>query len=148
MYLGLYSALGRKHIVNVRSLIAERGYRSSPDDIRRFREQLVAEAERADIGRLWQSPDFYNMSGCRDLCFHVQEHRLTIPQIKTFLDDNGLTFIGFVVDPRSQNEVESQFPNEERARPLAPLRDRAPNMFSGQYHFWLQKPQRTVIDAE
>jgi 2-polyprenyl-3-methyl-5-hydroxy-6-metoxy-1,4-benzoquinol methylase len=34
MYLGLYSALGRKHIVNVRSLIAERGYRSSPDHIR------------------------------------------------------------------------------------------------------------------
>ena len=37
MYLGLYSALGRQHIVNVRQLIAERGYRSSPDDIRRFR---------------------------------------------------------------------------------------------------------------
>src|SRR4030095_9892868 len=31
MYLGLYSALGRTHIVNVRSLIAERGYRSSAD---------------------------------------------------------------------------------------------------------------------
>jgi hypothetical protein len=52
------------------------------------------------------------MSGCRDLCFHVQEHRLTIPQIKAFLDENGLAFIGFVVDPDSQNEVESQFPNE------------------------------------
>jgi SAM-dependent methyltransferase len=38
-------------------LIAERGYRSSPGDIRRFREQLVAEGERPDIGRLWQSPD-------------------------------------------------------------------------------------------
>jgi tetratricopeptide (TPR) repeat protein/SAM-dependent methyltransferase len=144
MYLGLYSALGRKHIVNVRSLIAERGYRSSPDDIRRFREQLVADAERSDIGRLWQSPDFYNMSGCRDLCFHVQEHRLTIPQIKTFLDDNGLTFIGFVVDPRSQNEVESRFPNEDELDRWHRYETGHPNMFSGQYHFWLQKPQRTA----
>jgi tetratricopeptide (TPR) repeat protein/SAM-dependent methyltransferase len=144
MYLGLYSALGRKHIVNVRSLIAERGYRSSPEDIRRFREQLVAEAERHDIGRLWQSPDFYNMSGCRDLCFHVQEHRLTIPQIKTFLDDNGLAFIGFVVDPRIQNEVESQFPNEGELDRWHRYETEHQNMFSGQYHFWLQKPQRTA----
>jgi tetratricopeptide (TPR) repeat protein/SAM-dependent methyltransferase len=141
MYLGLYSALGRKHIVYVRSLIAERGYRSSPEDIRRFREQLVAEGERPDIGRLWQSPDFYNMSGCRDLCFHVQEHRLTIPQIKAFLDGNGLTFIGFVVDPRSQNEVESQFPNESELDRWHRYETGHPNMFSGQYHFWLQKPR-------
>jgi tetratricopeptide (TPR) repeat protein/SAM-dependent methyltransferase len=142
MYLGLYSALGRQHIVAVRQMIAERGYRSSPDDIRRFREQLVAEGERSDIGRLWQSPDFFNMSGCRDLCFHVQEHRLTIPQIKTFLDENGLTFIGFVVDPRSQNEVESQFPNEAELDRWHRHETAHPNMFSGQYHFWLQKPQR------
>ncbi len=141
MYLGLYSALGRTHIVNVRGLIAERGYRSSPEDIRRFREQLVAEGERPDIGRLWQSPDFYNMSGCRDLCFHVQEHRLTIPQIKTFLDDNGLRFIGFVVDPRSQTEVESQFPNESELDRWHRYETEHQNMFSGQYHFWLQKPR-------
>jgi tetratricopeptide (TPR) repeat protein/SAM-dependent methyltransferase len=140
MYLGLYSALGRQHIVNVRCLIAERGYRSSPDDIRRFRRDLVAEGERPDIGRLWQSPDFYNMSGCRDLCFHVQEHRLTIPQIKSFLDNNGLRFIGFVVDPRSQNEVESQFPNEAELDRWHRYETEHQNMFSGQYHFWLQKP--------
>jgi tetratricopeptide (TPR) repeat protein/SAM-dependent methyltransferase len=139
MYLGLYSALGRTHIVNVRSLIAERGYRSSSDDIRRFREQLVAEAEHNDIGRLWQSPDFYNMSGCRDLCFHVQEHRLTIPQIKAFLADNGLDFIGFVVDPRTQHEVESQFPDESELDRWHRHETAHPNMFSGQYHFWLQK---------
>ena len=141
MYLGLYSALGRQHIVNVRGLIAERGYRSTPEDIRRFREQLVAEGERPDIGRLWQSPDFYNMSGCRDLCFHVQEHRLTIPQIKAFLDENGLTFIGFVVGPRSQNDVESQFPNDSELDRWHRYETGHPNMFSGQYHFWLQKPQ-------
>jgi len=140
MYLGLYSALGRQHIVGVRKLIAERGYRSNPDGIRRFRQDLVAEGERSDIGRLWQSPDFYNMSGCRDLCFHVQEHRLTIPQIKTFLADNGLTFIGFVVDPRSQNDVESQYPNEGELDRWHRYEIAHPNTFSGQYHFWLQKP--------
>ena len=84
------------------------------------------------------------MSGCRDLCFHVQEHRLTIPQIKAFLDDNGLAFIGFVVDPRSQHEVESQFPNEAELDRWHSYETAHPNMFSGQYHFWLQKPLRTA----
>ena len=142
MYLGLYSALGRKHIVNVRSLIAERGYRSSPDDIRRFREQLVAEAEHSDIGRLWQSPDFYNMSGCRDLCFHVQEHRLTIPQIRTFIDENNLVFLGFVIDPKTLLEVQSQFPDEPTELDRwHRYETEHQDAFSGQYHFWMQKPR-------
>ncbi len=141
MYLGLYSALGRQHIVATRDLIARRGYRSTPADIRRFRQDLVAEAERSDIGRLWQSPDYYNMSGCRDLCFHVQEHRLTIPQINAFLADNGLKFIGFVVDPRTQHDVESRFPHEGELDRWHRYETEHPNMFSGQYHFWLQKPR-------
>jgi hypothetical protein len=81
------------------------------------------------------------MSGCRDLCFHVQEHRLTIRRSRPS-DDKGLTFIGFVVDPRSQNEVESQFPNEAELDRWHRYETGHPNMFSGQYHFWLQKPQR------
>jgi tetratricopeptide (TPR) repeat protein/SAM-dependent methyltransferase len=140
MYLGFYSALGRQHIVAVRNLIAERGYRSSPEDIRRFRQDLVVQGERSDIGRPWQSPDFFNISACRDLCFHVQEHRLTIPQIKAFLNDNGLTFIGFVVDPRRQHEAESQFPNDNELDRWHRYETKHQNMFSGQYHFWLQKP--------
>ena len=42
MQVGLYSALARQHIVAARTLIAERGYRSMPDDIRRFREDIMA----------------------------------------------------------------------------------------------------------
>jgi len=141
MYLGLYSALGRAHIVAVRELIEERGYRRSVNDIRRFRQDLV-DGDFPHVGRFRQSPDFYNMSGCRDLCFHVQEHRLTIPQIKAFIDENKLTFLGFVVDPKTRHAVDSEHPGEVHDLDRWHRYESAhPNLFSGQYHFWLQKPR-------
>ena len=43
--------------------------------------------------------DFYSTSECRDLLFHVQEHRMTLPQIKAFLVAQELQFLGFEIDP-------------------------------------------------
>ena len=31
--------------------------------------------------------DFFSLSMCRDLVFHVKEHRVTLPWIKSTLDD-------------------------------------------------------------
>ena len=39
--------------------------------------------------------DFFTTGECRDLLFHVQEHQFTIPEIKNFLAEIGLTFLGF-----------------------------------------------------
>jgi hypothetical protein len=49
---------------------------------------------------LVQTVDFYSMSGCRDMFFNVMENRLTIPDIKAFLDNEGLSFLGFELDPK------------------------------------------------
>ena len=38
----------------------------------------------------------------RDLLFHVQEHRFTIPKIKDCLAQLGLTFCGFEADKKVQ----------------------------------------------
>ena len=39
--------------------------------------------------------DFFTLSECRDLLFHVHEHRHTLAQIADFLTENDLTFLGF-----------------------------------------------------
>ena len=57
-----------------------------------------------------ESPDFYSMSGCRDLLFHVMEHRFTIPRIKTFLNEQSLAFLGFNLDPQMIEKFQKQFP--------------------------------------
>ena len=46
MQVGLYSELARQNVVAARALIAERGYRPIPDDIRRCREDIMAPTTR------------------------------------------------------------------------------------------------------
>ena len=93
MRIGLYSNLARRVIAEARARIAARGYRATADDIRRCRQDIIREAEHWKT--LIGAKDFYSMSGCRDLLFNVMEHRFTIPEIASFLNDNDLSFLAF-----------------------------------------------------
>ncbi|MFQ3456496.1 methyltransferase domain-containing protein [Bradyrhizobium sp. UFLA01-814] len=105
MRIGLYSSLARRVIVEARDRIAARNYRATAYDIKRCRQDIFREADK------WKpligAKDFYSMSGCRDLLFNVMEHRLTIPEIATFLSEHGLTFEGF--EPFDDPAVLEQF---------------------------------------
>lgn len=80
MHLGLYSETARRGVSAARAFIAAGGYRAQPDDIRRCRDDLIAAQPDNPVTR-WA--DFFSTSACRDLLFHVEEHRVTIPQIKS-----------------------------------------------------------------
>jgi SAM-dependent methyltransferase len=140
LYLGLYSEIGRQQVVAARTRIEQLGYRRTASDIRRFRDDLVG-GSFPEVGRLWGSPDFFSMSNCRDLCFHVQEYRHTIPQIKAFIEEQRLTFLGFVIDPKKQHEVEELYPGEHDLDRWHCYEVEHPNTFSGMYNFWMQKPR-------
>ena len=90
MRIGLYSEIGRRDVVALQRIVAERGYAATEHDIRRCRQDLIAKPEPRFVSIL-HSPDFYSTSACRDLLFHVQEHRMTLPQIGEFLAAHGLT---------------------------------------------------------
>jgi 2-polyprenyl-3-methyl-5-hydroxy-6-metoxy-1,4-benzoquinol methylase len=137
MFVGLYSALARRSLASARTLIDERGYRATAEDIRCFRQDL--------IGRGGMPPfaDFSSTSGCRDLLFHVMEHQFTIPQIRKFLDAHQLTFLGF---SQLQHDVYKQFrqlfPAAGAAGDLASweaFEQTHPLTFRGMYKFWVQK---------
>lgn len=110
MRLGLYNEGGaaRRSIVKARALVAERGYRSTVDDIRKCRQEIFSDND----GR-WKTiistADFYSMSGVRDLLFHVMEHQFTITQISEFLAQHGLSFLGFEAEPQVIQLFERQF---------------------------------------
>ena len=57
-----------------------------------------------------QTVDFYGTSGCRDMFFNVMEHRLTIPNIKSFLHEVGFSFLGFDLDPKIIEQFRQQNP--------------------------------------
>jgi 2-polyprenyl-3-methyl-5-hydroxy-6-metoxy-1,4-benzoquinol methylase len=77
MKIALYSEIARVDIVAARTAIAERGYAATPQDIRRYREELA----EPDLLKFSRMGDFYSVSECRDLLFHVLEHRFTLPAI-------------------------------------------------------------------
>jgi tetratricopeptide (TPR) repeat protein/2-polyprenyl-3-methyl-5-hydroxy-6-metoxy-1,4-benzoquinol methylase len=143
MALGLYSKTARRHLVKARELIAADGYSATPDDIRRLREDLTAKDAGAELQWLSRLSDFYSTSDCRDLLFHVREHRLTLGQIDAFLVESGLRFIGFELDPGALHKYRARFNDDP---PCTNLRNWArfeaenPDTFIGMYQFWVQKP--------
>jgi tetratricopeptide (TPR) repeat protein/2-polyprenyl-3-methyl-5-hydroxy-6-metoxy-1,4-benzoquinol methylase len=138
MRLGFYSEIARRHVVQARKIIAAHGYGSIPDDIRRFRQEVNVELQwLRNIG------EFYSTSECRDLLFHVQEHRLTLGQIESFLGESGLHFLGFNLDTHVLHQYRARFtddPSMTNLRNWARFEADNPDTFAGMYHFWLQKP--------
>ena len=143
MRLGLYSQIARQAVVAARQFIAERRYPPTSDGIRRCRQDLMDSEEPFD--KVIKSSDFFSTSECRDLLFHVQEHRFTVPQVKDALQRAGLNFIGFSVGPRVVKEFAARFPDDTARTNLDNwhrLEREFPDMFAGMYDFWAQKPQR------
>ena len=144
MRVGVYSETARRSIVEARALIAERGYRPTIDDIRKFREEIF----RTDIDGRWRiitgSADFYSISGCRDLLFNVMEHRFTIPQISKIVGEHEVSFLGFEAEPQVIQLFQRQFP----AAPLTNLQHwhalemANPGAFRYMYIFSVRKDLR------
>jgi 2-polyprenyl-3-methyl-5-hydroxy-6-metoxy-1,4-benzoquinol methylase len=95
MTIGLYSEYSRRGIVKAREMIKEKGFTSSLEDIRKCRDYMLTLPESDLLRKLTMWRDFYSVSDCRDLLFHVQEHRFTLLQIKDCLNQLGLEFAGF-----------------------------------------------------
>src|SRR5258708_6740848 len=138
MHVGLYSELARHDIAAARQFIAERGYRPTVDDIRRCRQDLL----NSPLKGVARAGDFFSTSECRDLLFHIQERRLTIPEIKFFLTENDLKFIGFEFAPPIMQHYRNTFGGDRFTRDLdrwhAFETDR-PDTFANMYQFWVQK---------
>lgn len=142
MKLGFYSEAARRNIVKARNYIGKQGYRSTAEDIRRCRQDLLAPGESHDFGSIFKSSDFFSLSNCRDLLFHVQEHHLTLTNIEAFLRDNHLRFLGFEIDPRILRAYKLRFPEDRAAINLKQwqvFENEKPDTFFGMYQFWIQK---------
>jgi len=113
MRVGLYSETARRSIIEARALIAGRGYQPTADGIRALRQTIVRERDEPRWRSIVQTLDFYSTSGCRDIFFHVMEHRFTIPEIKSFLDQNGLRFLGFELDRKVIDKFQARFPGAD-----------------------------------
>jgi len=145
MKIALYSEAARQDIVDGRLLISEKGYTSSHEDICKCRQEMIRMAEGGNsvMGTICNGRDFFSLSNCRDLLFHVQEHRFTVPQIQSALKDLKLNFLGFEIrDQAALRMFKETYPQKHALTSLPDWHDfeRAnPYTFRGMYQFWCKK---------
>src|SRR5581483_4338686 len=118
MRIALYSEIARQNIVALRQMIEARGYHATEHDIRRCRQEIIAQQD-PQFATIVHSPDFASISACRDLLFHVQEHRLTLPQIEKFLREHALTLLGFEASGSTLRRYRAAFPDDPAMTDLA-----------------------------
>ena len=141
MNVGLYSELARADVVRARQFVAARGHAATADGIRQCRQEMMA-ADDALLTAAWHRADFFSLSGCRDLLFHVQEHRTTLPQIEAFIADAGLAFLGFDAENVLLAQYAARFPADTAKTDLASwhrFEIENPRSFAAMYQFWVQK---------
>jgi len=141
--IGLYSAQARKPVVAARDRIAAQGLASDVAGIRHYRARVLSGAEGDEIATLCGSPDFYSVSGCRDLLFHAQEQRFTLPQIADLLDALDLRFLGFENDdPAFWQRYRAHAPHDAAGVDLDAwdrFETAHPESFTGMYQFWCRR---------
>jgi SAM-dependent methyltransferase len=146
MRIGLYSERGRRHFVHARQFIAARGFDATPGGIRAARAAIrAAAAEDELLARVARNEDFFSLSGCRDMLFHVQEKRLTLPDIAAMLQTLGLQFLGFEFADSgiTAARYRQRFPADALMRDLDNwhrYEEDNPDSFARMYQFWARKP--------
>jgi tetratricopeptide (TPR) repeat protein/SAM-dependent methyltransferase len=146
MKVALYSQAARRGVVAVRERLAEKGFDASPGSIRQARRYILTHADDPAMAKVAAGPDFFSLSSCRDLLFHVAETRFTIPQLAAAAADLDLEFLGFEAqDPRLQEAFKEMHPDAADLRSWdawAAFEDRHPDSFAEMYHIWLaRKPE-------
>jgi SAM-dependent methyltransferase len=146
LFLALYSDIARRDIATAHDFISARGYRPTTEDIRRCRQAFMDAPEGTPLSNITYSVDFYSTSECRGLLFHAQENRTTLPEVKTYLANNQLRFLGFEIDPWIRYQYAATFPDDrimtDLDRWLAFERE-LPLTFARMYQFWRRKSPKT-----
>ena len=140
MKIGLYSELARNRVIKIRDEITSLGIGASANEIKNFRH-LINMSKENDKKKISDFSDFFSLSECRDLIFHVQEHNFTLPRIQECLNELELKFCGF-----EDQDIVSKFKKfHGKGSDTYDLmlwhqfEENNPDTFGNMYQFWCQK---------
>jgi 2-polyprenyl-3-methyl-5-hydroxy-6-metoxy-1,4-benzoquinol methylase len=143
MRVGLYSELGRRHIVRAQEFAAS--FSADAVSLRNLRRAIIEARDDAHLKHICKNEDFFNLSGCRDMLLHVQEHRFNAGDLAAMLQTLQLEFLGFELpDPRVAARYREGCPGDARLTDLAgwqAFEAKEPDTFFGMYNFWVRRCQ-------
>jgi SAM-dependent methyltransferase len=134
--IALYSRRARALVREAHALIRACGW-SGDDGIRALRAHILTLPPEAPLAPLTESDDFWSLSGCRDLLFHVLEHQFDLPEIGRMLDAAGLSLVGIDAPEQARALLDPASPLD-LARWDAIEADH-PTLFAGMVALWCQK---------
>ncbi len=114
--VSLYSEIGREHIAACQKWVKEQGYAPTTAGMRQFRQDIFSMDDTNPLKSMTSISDFYSGSECRDLIFHVQEHRFTCLGLKEMIEalDLSLLNMGVRAINRKKQYLE-QYPDDPKA---------------------------------
>ena len=149
MKIGLYSERARRIVTHARHVIEENQLSADNEHIRIFRQAVLEGQISGDFDVIKQSADFYNLSGCRDLLFHVEEHLFSPLAIKACVESVGLNFLGFVNLPydvkRAYDQHFSNDPCRINLENWDSLEEAAPDIFGNMFQFYCQHQSDNIV---
>lgn len=138
--LGLYSRRARAQVSLYRETHPVDTH-IDDDQLRARRHALLAEMS-PEYANIFASPDFYSLSGCRDLVCHEQEHVFSPLELSSMLDECKLDFLGFVrLNAHTRQRYLRLFPEDPLLQNLQHWDDfeaAHPATFGAMFQFYCQ----------
>lgn len=146
--VGLYSKIGRRHIIKAKSIYDPPSRTVSDDELREIRLKIICDDDKEMVDNIMGYKDFYTLYDCRDLLFHENEYNFDLVEISNMLCDVGLEFVGFDLHDRALlGEYMTMFPDDRGATSLenwSRFEEVHPDAFSSMYVFWCRKPDKSI----
>lgn len=118
MRLGLYSRRARAKLQAAKELIQGRRIGRSSTELRAVRQEIVQDSSGLMKGTM-EAPDFYYMSGFRDLLCHAHEVTFTPAELKPLLKASGITMLGYRgINAEARAQYVKRFPQDPYMRNL------------------------------
>jgi 2-polyprenyl-3-methyl-5-hydroxy-6-metoxy-1,4-benzoquinol methylase len=139
MRIGLYSKLARESIIEAREVIEEQNIKNDIAGIRSFRNQAPGMLNKHTLDSIRRFRDYYILSECRDLLFHVQEHCYDLTDINNMLDSLNLSFTGFYQKQKILIEYAKTYPEDINKNNLinwSNFEKKHQDAFVEMYRFW------------
>ncbi len=143
IHISLYSKIAREALNPAKNIIKTKAFGYSADDIRAFRHMMLEPENQDVLEGISRFGDYFSISSCRDLLFHVQEHQFTLEDIQKITDDLGLEFLEFRLrDANVFNSYKTMFPNDPACTNLSNwhvFEKQNPNTFISMYQMSFKK---------
>lgn len=150
MNIGLYSRKARDVIIKAQDYAQKNKYKDDTDGIRQFRKDILALPEDHELSELRRRQDFYTLSGCRDLVFHVQEKCYDLKDITKMLKVLGLKILSLVpATPAIASLYRKTYPSDPQMAELKnweKLEQQYPQICVGMYQFWCMRKDEQISD--